>query len=138
MKQKLILLVGWAAGLLGCGSGLDLAAAMAKADARTYAACGRRAEPTEVVLVRGYIACGAAAPRAVGCAYLESRRIELSRVLRTQAELEIVATHEYLHLLGAKHVPAGAGIMGADRGSQIDRVTAADLQTAACPVPRPE
>src|SRR6186713_1123273 len=127
-------------GLSGCGSGLDLTAAMAKADARTYAACGRRAEPTEVRLVRGYIACGPLATRAVGCAYLETRRIELSRVLRTQAELELVATHEYLHLLGATHVPAGQGIMGSDRGSMLNQVTAADLQTAGsgCPVPRPE
>lgn len=127
-----------AGALAGCGSGLDLPAAMTRADARTYAACGRRAEPVSVELVRGYIHCGDDAPRAVGCAYIETRRIALSRVLRTQDQLDLVATHEYLHLLGSKHVPAGHGIMGVDRGSMIDRVTAEDLEQARCPRLRPE
>jgi hypothetical protein len=124
--------------LTGCGaSGLDLQAAMARADARVYAACGLHVAPSSVRLVRGYIDCGAA-KRAVGCTTLPSRRVELSRVLPTQAELELVAVHEYLHLLGATHVPAGQGIMGVDRGSMIDRVTAADLATVGCPRSRPE
>lgn len=105
---------------------------MARADARTFAACGRHAAPSSVRLVRGYIDCGANAKRAVGCAWLDTRRVELSRVTHTQAELELVATHEYLHLLGATHVPAGQGIMGADAGSWIDRVTAEDLAQVPC------
>ncbi len=125
--------------LAGCGAGgLDLPAALARADARTYAACGRHAAPTDVRLVRGYIACGPQAQHAVGCTYMPARVVELSRVLHTQIALELVATHEYLHLLGANHVPAGHGIMGRDRGSQIDRVTAEDLAAARCPAPRPE
>jgi len=133
VNTLLVLLAG-----LGCGAGLDLPAAMARADARTYAACGRRAAPVSVELVRGYIDCGPDARRAIGCANLTYHTITLSRVLRTQAQLDIATVHEYLHLLGAKHVPAGQGIMGVDRGSMIDRVTAADLAQADCPRRTPE
>ena len=141
VRRKLIRFLAWwsacAFPLWSCDPyALDLQAALARADARTFAACGRHADPSSVRLVSGYIDC--ANVRAVGCSWTGQRAIQLSRVLSTQAALERVATHEYLHLLGAQHVPAGRGIMGVDGGSQIDRVTAEDLEWADCPRPRAE
>lgn len=107
---------------------------MARADARTFAACGRHADPSRVRLVRGFIQCGSE-PLAVGCTKFTDRSIALSRTVHTQPALEQVATHEYLHLLGAQHVPAGQGIMAASASSAIDRVTAEDLAVAVCPRP---
>jgi len=129
---------GLLAVLSGCAPvGLNLPAAMARADARTYAACGRHADPTSVHLVRGYIQCGAQA-NTWGCTWTDTGEVLLSRTVKTQAALEMVATHEYLHLLGAEHIAAGHGIMGVDAGSMIDRVTAEDLAKANCPAPRAE
>lgn len=124
--------------LLGCDPcALNLTAAMAAADARTFAACGRHADPSSVRLVRGYVQCGAEA-KAVGCTWFRDRRVVLSRLTRSQFELEQVATHEYLHLLGAEHVPAGHGIMADSRSAALNRVTAEDLAKAVCPRPRAE
>ncbi len=118
---------------LTCGSCVHtsaLDAAVARAQARLVRACGLEADPSSVRWVRGYVECGGV-EQAVGCANTTTRDVRVSRMVEP-AQLEQIVLHELLHLLGARHVPAGHGIMAASASSAVNRVTAEDLAAVPC------
>lgn len=121
--------------LTSCVHTDTLDAAVARAQARLVAACGLEAAPSSVRWVRGYIPCGAST-NAIGCTDLQSRAVTISRAGRE--DLDWIVLHELLHVLGASHIPAGHGVMGADASSAVRKISAEDLAPIGCPHVHPE
>ena len=110
----------------GCASNRYLDAVNSASD-RWFDAVGVRAPVDTLSIHDGFVPCGDL-KRAVGCH--QRGHVSLSSRL-TDEQLEQVAVHELGHALGAGHVEAGCGVMGANAGSATSRITARDIR-AVC------